>query len=139
MNIRRPLFLSALLLGFAFAPSAKAQELGIQVHGRHSSIQVRFGDRSPRDCAPARPIGYDTREWIPGHYETISEQVWIAGREERVWVEPAYAWQYDACGRARYGCVRAGFWKTVCTPGHFETCTRKVWVEGGWRVRHCRG
>lgn len=138
MNVRHALSLLPLLAGFALAPSARAQELGLHVRGHSVSVGFRFG----RECAPVhqppRPVGYAEREWIPGHYETITERVWIEGREERTWIEPSFAWQYDACGRARRVCTRPGYWKTYCTPGHFEAGSRQVWVDGGWRVRHCR-
>ena len=128
--------LASLFLGLTFAAvgaaPAQAGDLSLQVHGKKGSIGIHLGS-GPHS---GRPVGYAHREWIPGHYETIHERVWIPGREERVWVAPVYQWRYDSCGRAIRVCVQQGYWNTVCTPGHYDTRPRQVWVEGCYRSSH---
>jgi hypothetical protein len=128
--------LIAIVLGFA-AP-ADASDVGIQLHGKKGSIAVHIGNGGYGYRPAPRPVGYSQREWVPGHYEVVQDRVWVAGREEKVWVEPVYQWHYDPCGRATRVCVQEGYWKVVCTPGHYETCPRQMWVEGYWVVRECR-
>lgn len=123
-----------LVLGFTSA-SAHASGLDIRLGGKKASIGIHIGN-GPHAPLP-RPIGYAKREWVPGHFETVQDRVWVEGRQERVWVAPAYAWRHDACGRAIRVCVQPGYWNTVCTPGRYEMIARQVWIEGGWRVMHC--
>lgn len=138
MKLRPQFALPFFAAVLALAPSASAQELGIQYKKKHVSFGLTIGNaHAPRHRDP-RPIGYADREWIPSHYETISEQVFVPGREERVFVPAVYEWRHDSCGRPVQVLIRAAHYETRCSPGHFETVTRRVWVEGGWRVRHCR-
>lgn len=137
MNLRPLFVLPFLATVFAFAPAANAQEIGIQYKKKNVSIGLSIGHHGSRGHRAPRPVRYEQREWIPSHYETISEQVWCAGREERVFVPAVYQWRTDNCGR-RYQVISSpAHYETRCTPGHYETVTRQVWVEGGWRMRHC--
>jgi hypothetical protein len=133
MFTRFALPLAALALCNVLAPTADAGQLGVQIHGKKVSVGLQIGGH---EHAP-RPIGYSAREWVPAHWTTVCEKVWVAGREECVWVAPVYQTHYDHCGRPIQVCVRAGHWETICTPGHYETRERQVWVAGGWRVKHC--
>lgn len=130
----------ACALTSALAPAARADGFGVQIgkHTKHASIGVWFGSPAPRPpvCAP-RPIGYAEPEWIPAHWQTVTDNVWVPGHEERVWNAPVYEWRFDHCGRKYSVCVRPGFWNTVCTPGHYEARPRSVWVEGTWRAKPC--
>jgi hypothetical protein len=67
--------------------------------------------------------------WIPGHYETRYEQVWIEGYYRTVETPPVYGW------------IRRGHhpvWtiiKPACTtqvwvPGHYEKREVQVWAPG---------
>jgi hypothetical protein len=135
-------FSIALLLAAAvFAPSADAQGFGIgfNKHSKNGSIGVwwnggHHGGHHNKHWKPAPP--HCAQEWVPAHYETIREKVWVAGREEKVWVEPIYETRCDYHGRPIHVLVRPGHWKKICTPGHYEYCERKVWVEGCWRKHH---
>lgn len=136
MNMRLVFTLLGLTGALAFAPRADAQELGIRFQKGHTSVGLILGGRPAPYCPPARPVHYaPQREWIPSHYETIQEQVWIEGRSEQVYIPARYEWRHDACGRAYQVLICAAHYEVRCTPGHFETRTRQVWVEGGWRVR----
>ena len=85
--------------------------------------------------APSYP-SYRVRRparWVPGHYETVRERVWIPARYERVWIEPVYTWRRDSCGRAYQVCVEQGRYQFVKQPGYYDHRDGRVWVEGFWR------
>lgn len=84
----------------------------------HNGGEANFARHGRRD---------DIRE-ARGHYETITERVWVEGVTRRVWVPEVYRTEYDWCGRARRILIAEGYYRTVCEPGHFETRTRMVWV-----------
>jgi hypothetical protein len=76
--------------------------------------------------------GYVARRvWVPGHYETVRQCVFVPGQVQRVWVEPVYEWRIGTCG-VRYVCVRAGYWRSIQLPGHYETQRVRVYREGHW-------
>jgi len=75
-----------------------------------------------------------SRVWIPGHYETVWQRVFVPGQFQRVWVEPVYEWRIGTCG-VRYVCVRAGYWRTVQLPGHYENQRVRVYRDGQWIAR----
>lgn len=107
--------LLALLFLGSLAPAARADSFGVTFgkKTKHGSITVgystgpSFGSRYKVHHAP--------RFWVPGHYET---------RCEKIWIEPRYEWRHDACGRAFLACV---------APGHFVTREVKVFVPGHWQ------
>lgn len=138
MNLRKHFALTGLVAFAAFAPAARAQEVGIQFHKKNVSIGITLGHGRDHDQRPRRPIGYEGREWIPSHYETVTERVWVPGREEHVLVPAVYEWRHDHCGRLVQVLVSPAHYETRCTSGRFELVTRQVWVEGGWRVKPCR-
>jgi hypothetical protein len=136
MNLRILPALS-VLAACVLVPAASAQELGVRYQKKNVSIGLSIGHHgTPVRYAP-RPIRYERREWVPSHYETITEKVWVPGVEQRVFVPAVYEWRTDSCGRLRKVLVCAAHYETRCTPGRYELVTRQVWVEGGWRMRHC--
>lgn len=131
MSARIPLFLTILAAFPLLAPSAQAGDLsiGFSKHGKHSSVGVQIG--IPLRPRPA-PQNYG------GSWQTIVERTWVAGTITQVWVQPIYQTRYDGCGRPYQVCVRAGYWDTRQTPGHYEDRTRRVWCaagpsHGGWK------
>lgn len=76
-----------------------------------------------------------SRVWVPGHYETVRQQVWVPGSCERVWVPPVFELRHDGCGRALRVMVRAGCWETVQHPGHYQERCASVWRPGHWAPR----
>lgn len=127
--------LALVFCATSLAPDARAGDVSVsfQKHGKHGSFGISIGNRHaqpPRHYAPRR-------EWVPGHYETIGERIWVAAREDRIWVEPLFETHYDPCGRATQVCVRAGYWTTVCVPAHYENRQRQVWCAGYFRVISC--
>ncbi len=124
-----------LVLAAALAPTARAG----------SDIELRFGKRTShgsfsialfggnhrerdRDCEPRR-------NWVPAHFETREERVWVEGTERQVWIAPVYDWRYDHCGRPYRVQLEVGHWTCVRSPGHFECRKVQVWVGGCWDDR----
>jgi len=112
----------ALLLLAALGTKAEAQPLtAYGARGLHPSQQ----------CATASSFGvhYGTsRSYRRGRYETRCEQVWVPGRQERVWIEPRYEWRHDPCGRRYRVLVCAGHHSLRHIPGHSDSRTVRVWV-----------
>lgn len=112
--------LSSLLVGALLvlaAPAASAQRVSVSAYGG------------------AHRGGYvSSRVWVPGHFETVRERVWVSGGCERVWIEPLYEWRLGRCGFERV-CVRAGHWDRVELPGHYEERCSQVWRPGRWIAR----
>jgi len=122
-----------LVLAAALAPNARAS----------SDIEVRFGQRTRHGSFSIGIFGgghheheCETRRvWIPAHYETREQKIWVEGVEQQVWVAPVYDWRYDPCGRPYRVQLEVGHWKTICTPGHFECQNVQVWVCGRYEER----
>jgi hypothetical protein len=72
--------------------------------------------------------------WVPGHYETADQRVWVEGGERREWIPARYETRHDECGRPYSVLVRQGYWRTERAPGHFEVRPVTVWVDGYWRT-----
>lgn len=85
---------------------------------------VGFGSVST--CAPARV-------WVPGHWTSVRERVWIPATTNQVWCPPVYATQYDACGQPYQVMTQAGYHKTVHVPGFYDIQPVQKWVAGAWR------
>jgi hypothetical protein len=89
-------------------------------------------------CEPVIVCREPEREWVPGHYETVYEDVWVPPHCEEIFepeiVGPRAA-HADPLGRFahRMGLIREARSYTVQVPGHCETVRRKVWVEGHYR------
>lgn len=117
----------------ALALPTRAQHLSLSLgrNTHHGSFSINFGIPLAR---PSYSYCEPRRSWVPGHYETRCESVWVAGCSRQVWVAPEYEWRVDACGRPYRVCVRAGAWRTVTDPGHYESRDVQVWVPGGWRT-----
>ncbi|MCC6406862.1 MAG: hypothetical protein IT453_06835 [Planctomycetes bacterium] len=119
------------LCSLAGRGEAQVVEIGFKHAFKHGSISIglRHGDRHDDRRSECRP---SYRVWVPGHYETREERVWVAGECRRVWVEPVYGWRTDYRGCRSRVQLRAGYWETIEEPGHYETRRVQVWVEGYW-------
>jgi len=107
------------------------------LRGTRSSHDSRLRGAPIRDCATPAPrptYGYGGT-WVPGHYELRDTRVWVEGCTENVWVEPEFGFTLDACGNRIRFLVRAGYWRTVHHPGHFEVRTQRVWIPGRHEIR----
>ncbi|GEM_PF-3032242 len=79
----------------------------------------------PQDCPPPAP------RWIPGHYETRCEQVWVEGCWKTVETAAVYDWVWDPhCRRYEWKMVRPATCPKVWVAGCYETREVRVWVEG---------
>jgi hypothetical protein len=115
---------AALMIVTALPASAQSSfGFGFSHFGRHSGFGFGFSSYQP---APV----YVQRCWVPAHYETVCEQVWVQGCSRRVWVEPAYQTFTDPAGNTRQALVREGYWNVVLDPGHYETRYVQVLVAG---------
>jgi hypothetical protein len=121
----------ALALLAAPAHAGGGFEFSFGKKTKHGSFGVTYstGHARPVPVAHCPP----PRVWVPGHYETRFQDVWVPGPSRQVWVPPVYAWRHDACGRAYQVCVRPGSWRTECAPGRYERREIRVWVDGCWR------
>lgn len=134
MNHFTRLALSFTAAALLSAPYAEAQGFSISLgkKTKHGGIALAYSTGFPR-CAPPPVHCPPPRVWVPGHYETRCEQVFVPGTQQQVWVPAVFEWRYDSCGRAYQVCVQAGHYRTVCSPGHYESRTVQVWVDGSWR------
>ncbi len=120
--------LIALLLPLALAAPAAASTqtpdgawtADVEPRAQHQAHEDAFAGRRDRHRRSPRTAR--------GHYEYITEKVWVEGRTRRVYVPAKYRTVLDECGFEIRILVRAAYYKTVCDPGYYETRTRKVWV-----------
>lgn len=108
--------LLALILSIALSPAAAAQRVAASEHSR----------------GHARTAYVANRRWIPAHYETVYEPLWVPARTERVWVEPVYRLSFDLCGLPVRVLACAGHWRTVVHPGYSTTRAVRVYRPGAW-------
>jgi hypothetical protein len=101
---------------------------GYSKFGKHSAISVGFssGFRHPGRVIVVDPV----RRFVPGHYETRCTEVWVPGCVKEIYVEPLYETLVDHCGNVTRVLVREGHFKTIRTPGRFETRCTEIWVPG---------
>lgn len=124
----------SLVLCAVLAPASRADGFGISLFksSNHGAISVGYSN------GPSAPRAYRTpyrhARWIPGHYRTVRERVWVPGCVQRVWVEPRYGWRRDSCGRFFRGCLSEGRYERVEQPGRYEYRDTRIWVNGCWRT-----
>lgn len=106
---------------FLAAGEPAAQRVAASLHG--PSVRVSGYSHAPR------------RVWVPGHYETRCEQVFVPGCTERVWVEPVFELRLGACHTWIRVEVAPGHWRTVQHPGRYETREVRVWIPGHYAAR----
>jgi hypothetical protein len=136
MRLNKILSLAAVvtLVVVASAP-ASAQgslSLGFAKFSKHSAFGIGFNS-GPLYHRPNRVVVVDPipcRTYVPGCYVTRCVEVWVPGCSERVWIEPRYETVVDHCGNVARVLVRAGHFKVIERPGHFETKHVQVWVPG---------
>lgn len=123
-----------LMLASAATAGAQGLELSFGKRSGHGAFGISF--TVPFEAAYHRADlrSEPRRVWVPGRYETVEQRVWVEGGERREWIPARYETRYDECGRPTSVLVRQGYWKTTCTPGHFELRTVQAWVDGYWRV-----
>lgn len=140
MNAKLSIAATSLALLAALSPSALAGDFGISLgkKTKHGSLSLFYSSGGPayghawNSCAPASTACGPNKAWVRGHFESVPQQVRVGAEQHMVWVEPRYETRYDACGRVQTVCVAPGHWKSVCTPGHYETRTYKAFKPGAW-------
>src|SRR5215203_4364266 len=99
---------AVLLAGATPAEAQGSIGFGFSKFGKHSAFGVGFS-------APLyshRPYYVEpVRCWVPGHYETVAQQVWVPGCVKRVWCEPVYDTCVDPYGNTTRVLVRQGHYK----------------------------
>ncbi len=75
--------------------------------------------------------------FVPGHYETYYQQVWVPGFYRNDYVQPVYT-QKRVGNAVITVCVSQGYYTKVWVPGHYTTKTRQVWRDGYWACGHYR-
>lgn len=80
---------------------------------------------SSSSCPPPPPPA----RWMPGHYETRVERIWIPGRWETVTTPAEYGWVRHGC-RWIYGVVKPPCTRQVWVPERYEYRETRVWVDG---------
>lgn len=98
--------------------------IGLPLGGRHHHRPAPVPLPRP-PCHVHRACCYRV---IPGHYNVVTERVWRPGCSKQIWEAPVYRTEYDACGNPIQVLVRAGYYRTIATPGFWENVQRKVWV-----------
>jgi hypothetical protein len=135
MFSRSKLSALSLLLCAVLAPASRADGFGFSFSkgSKHGAFSVGYSS------APSAPRAYRSHyrhaRWVPGHYQTVRERVWVPGCVQRVWVEPRYGWRRDSYGRTYRRCISKGHYAMVEQPGRFEYLDAQVWVDGCWRTR----
>lgn len=126
--------------------NAQSPRLTLGAHGKHASVGLTIGGGSESSGLAVRTSwlrsgdgwsrsnhrDYRARAWIPGHFETRCQRVWVAGCSRQVWMPARYEWRYDSCGSMYRVCISVGRWSTVTDPGRYELRESRVWVAGCW-------
>ncbi len=69
--------------------------------------------------------------WVPGHWETVYEQVWIPGHWEDRHVPAVYRKEFID-GRESLVLVQEERWERIWVEGRYETRQERVWIDGYW-------
>ena len=148
-SLRLPAFACAALL--CISPLASAGRTGSKSCGavtRCGTPSLRLGGNIGLRLGKTRvSIGFGQRRSVsccrtqPGHYRTVSENIWVQGAPIQTWVPARYEWRQDGCGSVAQVLVQQGYFRTDYGPGHYETHTRRIWVPaqtvcGQGRHRH---
>jgi hypothetical protein len=120
----RPILLLSLV-GALSVPAA-AGDISIDFGFRNGhGVSIGFGyTNAHRRAVVVR------QKWIPGHYETVSKDVWVPEVREQVWQPAQYGWSRDRCGRRIRVLVRPAGYVTVVHPGRWKCIQETVWVPG---------
>jgi hypothetical protein len=134
------LLVAGLVAGFAPAAAAQSFDLSFGKKKKGTrvgiSVSIPIGNQHRHGRRPP-VVRHETRRFVPGHFETRTERVYVPGPERRVWVQPVTRRVYDPCGGYRWVTVQAGYWKTIQEPGCYETIERRVWVPAHYEIVDC--
>lgn len=152
MILQKRLLALGLALG-ALVPAATAQpapsdwELRVGKASKSGHVTVRAGStgigvdlahrrgkglRKPSAHVSVHPYGRPAT-YVPGHYETRYQRVWVPCSTERVWVPAQVKVSYLPCGRRIETVLAPARWEVITHPGHYEMRQVRVWVPGRYR------
>jgi len=119
----------ALILLSAGVSTANAQRIGFNIGTNGFSFGLGIGHQRHRrsHCHTA-----GCRTTIAGHYDLVPDRVWRPGHSRQIWVPARYSYR-NRCGRRVRVLVRRGYYRTVHTPGYWDTINRRVWVAASTR------
>ncbi len=113
------------------APTASAGDLDFlfrwKTNRQVRRVEPRHDHRHEEICNE-----HCIRTYVPGRYETVTVRVLVPARHETIWEPDVYETRYDHCGRPYRVCVRKGYYRTVCTPAHYENRCERVLTPGHW-------
>jgi len=152
MNLTRKLLALGLALG-PLVPAATAQpvtgdwEVRFGKSSKSGHVAVRAGSRGfgvdlthRRGKARGKASSCSTVQrysppasYVPGHYETRCERVWVPCSTEKVWVPAQVEVSYLPCGRRIETVVAPARWEYVTHPGRYEVRQVRVWVPATYR------
>ena len=69
--------------------------------------------------------------YVPGHYESVYQQVWVPGHYKPQYVQPVYT-QTRVHGVTFTVLVSNGYQTNVWVPGRYKTVSQQVWRDGHW-------
>jgi len=136
MKTRHVLTGLALLVAFLAAPAvARAGHddsfrfrLGFGIHAPRP-VEV-YGGAEMRHGRP--PMRHHRCDYVPGHYETRTVEVWVPGCWREEWVPPVYREIYTRGGTCTRILVRPATLNRIWIPGRCELQTTSIWVPGFW-------
>jgi hypothetical protein len=125
----------ALLTPIASAAPGSGFGVTFSKQSKHTSFGLTFttGGGFWNPAPQAQTFACAPATWVPAHYETCLEKVWVAGQQHKVWCGPAYEWRYDACGKLHKVMVSPGHWSVTSTAGHYESRRVQVFEPGHWQ------
>lgn len=78
------------------------------------------------DCGPRPTAAPQGQTYAQGRYELQTVQAWVPGQFQQVWV-PGECRQHH-----RWQRCSQGYYRSVNTPGHYETRQNWVWVASSY-------
>ena len=131
MTLRRLFILVVTLVAIGAAPvAAAADEIRFGFGGRGARPEDHRGVEAGHRHGPR----HDHRfcQYVPGHYEVRTVQVWVPETFREEYVPPVYQTYRDRYGRYVTVMVRPACTNRVYVPGYYDYQTQQVWVPGYW-------
>jgi len=128
--IKTTILASLACLGMAFPVDAQVRAIGHDA----DRVQVSASFGSSRHRTPVRVAPEVHAQG--GHYEYVSERVWVPGHYDEVLIPARYGWTIDSCGHRVWGLISPERCERVWHPGCYEVRQRRIWVPARRHVVH---